>query len=118
MAKEELKLIKESNITNNCPHCYNQDLKMSFFQKHIDTQFYHKVTNEISHKILCNTCNTPIYPVNWTDDIERIFAYYQKMVTPEKATVKYKQLFYVLVLLGVLVVAAAVYFYVQGAFTV
>ncbi len=108
MASEKLEIIKEADITNNCPECFNQDLRISFYQKHKYGKLVHRTTNEITHKIKCNKCDSTIYPVNWTDDIERIFEYYQKMVSPQKASIKFTSLFYflmisVLVLIGVVV---------------
>ena len=66
MAKEELEVIKEANITNNCPECFNQDMKIIFYQKHKHSKFFHQTTDEVSHQIKCNKCDSIIYPVNWT----------------------------------------------------
>ncbi|MEO1011010.1 MAG: hypothetical protein AAFX53_06855 [Bacteroidota bacterium] len=111
MGKETLKVIKESDIANNCPECFNQDMKITFFQKHAYGKLYHRITNEITHKIQCKTCNSIIYPVNWTDDIERTFHYYQKMAAPEKASIKFGTLLYILVLMLMVMVAAGIYLY-------
>ena len=109
MAKEELVVIKEAEITNNCPECFNQNMKISFFQKHKHTRLYHRITNEVTHKIVCNTCQSYIYPVKWTDDIERIFDYYQKMVEPEKGRIRFSGLFYGLIVFFIVLVAAVIY---------
>ncbi len=114
MAEEKLVVIKQANITNNCPECFNQDLSLSFYQKHSCGKFVHKITNEVTHKITCNTCNSDIYPVNWTDDIERIFEYYQKMAIPEKKSVKYTPLFYILLLSLVALIGGSIYLYLEG----
>ena len=42
MAEIKLVVIKEANVTNNCPECFNQDLKLSFYQKHSYGKFAHK----------------------------------------------------------------------------
>ena len=34
MAKEKFEVIKEAQLTNNCPECFNQDLSLTFYQKH------------------------------------------------------------------------------------
>ena len=34
MAKEKFEVIKEAQLTNNCPECFNQDLNLTFYQKH------------------------------------------------------------------------------------
>ena len=114
MAEIKLEVIKEADITNNCPECFNQDLKLSFYQKHSYGKFVHKITNEVSHKLTCNTCKTDIYPVNWTDDIERIFEYYQKMAIPKKKSTKYTSLFYILLFSLVALIGVSVYLLTSG----
>ncbi|HMB65192.1 MAG TPA: hypothetical protein VKN36_19080 [Eudoraea sp.] len=114
MAKEKLNVIKEADITNNCPECFNQDMKLSFYQKHTYGRLFHRTTNEVTHQIKCNKCQSLIYPVNWTEDIERSFEYYQKMVHPERSSISFTSLFYILVLLLIVLVGAAVYLVLQG----
>ncbi|WP_291870624.1 hypothetical protein [Maribacter sp.] len=114
MAKIKLVVIKEADVTNNCPECFNQDLKLSFYQKHSYGKFVHKTTNEVTHKLTCNTCKSDIYPVNWTDDIERIFGYYQKMAIPEKKSVKYTALFYVLTFSLITLIGVGIYLLASG----
>jgi len=114
MAKVKLVVIKEADITNNCPECFNQDLKLSFYQKHSYGKFVHKTTNMVTHKLTCNTCKSDIYPVNWTDDIERIFEYYQKMAVPEKKSVKYTSLFYILLFTTIILIGVGIYLFTSG----
>ncbi|MDO6818381.1 hypothetical protein [Zobellia sp. 1_MG-2023] len=113
MAKEKLVMIKEADLTNNCPECFNQDLKLSFYQKHKAGKLFNSITNEVTSKIVCNKCGTDIYPVSWTDDIERSFKYYEKMVIPDRSTITFTSLFWILSLLLIAVVAAGVYFLIQ-----
>ncbi|MGB5553986.1 MAG: hypothetical protein WBM83_04945 [Flavobacteriaceae bacterium] len=114
MSKEKLEVIKEADLTNNCPECFNQDLKLTFYQKHIYGKLFHRVTGEVSNQIRCNKCGSDIYPITWTDDIERIFGYYQKMVKPEKTAIRFTKLFYILVLLLIVLIAAGVYLFLEG----
>ncbi len=114
MKKEKLIVLKEADITNNCPECYNQDMKLSFYQKHTYGRFFHRITNQVSHQIRCHKCNSIIYPVNWSTDIERIVDYYQKMVKPKKAAVKFTILFYVLLFLLIALTVTLIYLHKQG----
>lgn len=114
MAKEKLKVIKEADLTNNCPECFNQDLTLTFFQKHTYGRFFHKTTSEVSNKLVCNKCKSNIYPVSWTEDIERMFNYYQKTVVPEPKSSKATVFFYVLLLLLIALVAGATYIFLAG----
>ncbi|WP_394748447.1 hypothetical protein [Spongiimicrobium salis] len=110
MAKDRLEVIKEADITNNCPECFNQELKLTFYQKHIYGQFFHRTSDVVSHEIRCKKCNSIIYPAQWTEDIERVFEYYQKMAVVEKSSIKYTSSFYILVVVGLLLIALAGYF--------
>jgi len=114
MAKIKLEVIKEADLTNNCPECFNQELKLSFYQKHSYGKFIHKTTNEVSSELKCKKCHTLIYPVSWTPDIERVFEYYQKMAVPKKTAVKFTSLLYILILGFIIVVAALVYLLLEG----
>ncbi|MBU2995580.1 hypothetical protein KO500_04015 [Cellulophaga baltica] len=118
MAKIKHEVIKEADLTNNCPECFNQELKLSFFQKHSYGKFVHKTTNEITSELKCKTCHTQIYPVAYTPDIERVFEYYQKMATPQKSSVKFTSLFYIILLVVIAVIAAGVYFMLESGLLV
>ncbi|WP_242203902.1 hypothetical protein [Aestuariivivens insulae] len=90
--------IKEVALKNNCPVCFNNDgLYLSFKQRIVNTKFYNSITREIKHELACKTCNSPIYPVQWTDDIEQVFEYHKKAFTPKKATVKLKTASWILI---------------------
>ena len=115
MAKEKQLVIQEADITNNCPECYNQELKLTFYQKHTYGAFYHRTTNEVTHEIKCKKCNSIIYPVNWTPDIERVYDYYNKLVAPDRASVRFTMLSFIILALMLCLVAAAIYFFLQGA---
>ena len=114
MSKEKLVILKEANITNNCPECFNQDMKITFKQKHKYGKLYDRTTSEVTHTIRCNKCDSIIYPVNWTEDIERIFNYYQKMVTPEKSIIRFTPLFYILLVSLLVLIGLGLYLWLSG----
>ncbi|MEE9362558.1 MAG: hypothetical protein V3U92_08175 [Cellulophaga sp.] len=114
MAKEEMIAIKEADLTNNCPECFNQEIKLTFYQKHKHSKLFHKITNEVSHGLQCLKCDSTIYPSTWTEDIERVFEYYQKMVVPEKFSLKLKPLFYILVAVLFSLIGTGFYLYKEG----
>ncbi|MFS4415936.1 hypothetical protein [Maribacter sp. 2307ULW6-5] len=117
MAKEKLVPIKEALLKNNCPECFNQELKLRFYQKHTYGTFLHRTTKEVTHQIVCKKCNSMIYPVKWTDDIERMFNYYQKTVEPEPKSIKPTWRLYLLLFLLFLLAAVATYFLLGGTIT-
>lgn len=117
MAREKQIVIKEAILTNNCPECFNQELKLTFLQKHLISRFYHRTTNEVSQEIRCNKCGSLIYPVKWTEDIERSFEYFQKMVSPEPRSLRFSKLTYALFILLVVLIGSVAYLYYAGYLT-
>ncbi|TMM59354.1 hypothetical protein FEE95_07945 [Maribacter algarum] len=118
MATGKLVVIKDFDLSNNCPECFNQDLKLTFYQKHVYGKLFHRTTNQVTNQIICNKCGSDIYPAKWTDDIERIFNYYQKMAVPEKSSLKFTTLFYVLILVIIALAGAASYLFYEGILTI
>ncbi len=110
-------MIKEADLTNNCPECFNQELKLRFYQKHLISRLFNRTTSEVSHEIKCLTCGSVIYPVSWTEDLERSFEYFQKLTVPESSKVRLTKLsVWLLVLLAVLGCGFA-YLYLSGFLT-
>ena len=118
MATEKLVVIKETDLNNNCPECFNQNLKLSFYQKHVYGKLFHRTTNQVTNQIVCGKCDSDIYPAKWTDDIERMFTYYQKMVVPEKSSLKFTSLFYILIIVLLSLIGAAYYLFSEGILTI
>ncbi len=114
MATDKLEVIKEATLKSNCPECFNQNLKLTFYQKHRYGQLFHRTTNEVTNQIVCDKCGSDIYPAKWTDDIDRLFEYYKKMVTPEKASTKFTGLFYGLIAFISALIGVAVYLISKG----
>ena len=99
--------IKEVALKNNCPICYSNDgLSLSFKQRFINTKFYKWVTSEIKHELDCKTCKSPIYPVQWTNDIEQVFEYHKKAFSPTKTSFKLKTISWILVATVLLVIVS------------
>ena len=114
MATEKLVVLKDAELTANCPECFNKSLRLAFYQKHIYGKLYNKITSEVTNQITCNTCSSDIYPGIWTDDIERLFNYYQKMVVPERSSLKFTSLFYILILTLIVLAAVGYYLYSES----
>jgi len=114
MAKEKLVVIQESDLTNNCPECFNQELRLTFYQKHKFNKFFHKITAEVSQELKCKTCESVIYPVKWDNNIENAFNYYQKTVRPEKTSTRFTSLFFILVILFILLIGVGIYLSKDG----
>jgi hypothetical protein len=90
--------LKEARLSNNCPECYSKvGLEITFRQKFTENTFYKAITNETSHELFCFSCNTPIFPIQWTDDIERVIAYQHRAIIPKSKSLKLKSLAWVII---------------------
>ena len=84
--------LKSVKLNNNCPECYSREgLELTFKQRFKETTLYRSVTHETKEFLKCTTCNTDIFPVMWTDDIERVVNYQQKAFTPKPKSFKLKK---------------------------
>ncbi|MRT16238.1 hypothetical protein F3C99_04630 [Vitellibacter sp. q18] len=100
-----------ARLKNNCPTCFGTDgLELTFFQSEKESAFFKKPDAEIESRLFCHTCEHTIYPVNWTEDIERVFDYNKKLAETNKMYLKVKPLFYIVIVLAIVMVAAVVYF--------
>ncbi|MCF1191115.1 hypothetical protein LRR18_05915 [Mangrovimonas sp. AS39] len=98
--------VKEAALNNNCPECFNnQGLNLTFKQKFVENKFYKSLTEETIQEIECRVCNTMIYPVRWTEDIERVFKYHQKAFIPKTKSMKLKKLSWVLIISSIILLA-------------
>ena len=61
--KAEYKILKEANLTNNCPVCYaNDGMVISFKQKKLKSGLMRRTLKEVEDKIECLKCKSHIYP--------------------------------------------------------
>ena len=102
--------VKDVSLNNNCPECFSKDgLRLVFKQRIVETTFYKSITKDFKKELTCNTCNNIIYPVNWTDDIERVLEYQEKAFTLKKASTYFKTPFWIAVsLISILITAIIV----------
>jgi len=109
MSSSKFFTLKTARLNNNCPECYsNDELELTFKQKFIETNFYKAITHDISHEMYCHTCNTSIFPIQWTEDIERIVAYQERVARPKPKSLKLKPLAWIILLLGLVVFVAII----------
>ncbi|MBT8311103.1 MAG: hypothetical protein EX254_09070 [Flavobacteriaceae bacterium] len=94
---DKLITVKEVSLNNNCPECYSTDgLTLTFKQKFKETKFYRSITNEVVEELKCNKCQSTIYPVSWTDAIDRVVDYQKKAFVPKPASLKLKRLAWII----------------------
>lgn len=106
---EKFITIKEVSLNNNCPECYNNEgLHLTFKQKFIEANFYKSITKETNHILHCKTCQTTIYPVSWTEDIERVFNYHQRAFVPKKASLKLNKKAWLLIGVALIIIVAGI----------
>lgn len=91
--------IKTVPLNNNCPECYSREgLQLTFKQRFKETQLYKSLTAETKKELHCDICKTQVFPVEWTDDIERVVDYQQKAFKPKATTFKLKRLAWILII--------------------
>src|SRR5690606_41664246 len=108
--RKKTNLLHTAHLKNNCPICFGTEgLELTFTQEMTETNFFKKPASEIGNKIYCHTCKNDIYPVNWTDDIERVFDYNRKIAETKKHYLKVNPLFYIVTVAIFLLLATVVY---------
>lgn len=113
--KSKTHTLHTARINNNCPTCFGADgLEFTFTQVEKESPFFRKPATLIDEKLYCHTCKTDIYPVNWTEDIERVYDYNKKIAETHKHYLKVKSLFYILVVVAIAVVATGIYFLIPN----
>lgn len=111
----ELKTIHTAILQCNCPECYsNSGLELSFKQEWKETFWLIKATDVVREELHCTHCEDTIFPVKWTQDIERLYDYNLKLATKE-TFMKLKSQTYVIGLLAVAMVGIVIYFVMNGS---
>lgn len=107
--EEKFLTVKIVPLNNHYPECFSiEGLVLTFKQKFIETRFYKSITSRIKHEIVCKTCNMNIYPVQWTDDIDRVFEYQKKAFTPKPKATVIKKASWVIIITAVVLLIAGV----------
>ncbi len=107
------KVFQEATLSSNCPECYsNNSLLYTVFQKEVNNLWFYKRTDELSEEIVCQKCETPIYPVRYTDDIERVKAFYLKTMGTPETSFRMKAMTYITIAL-ILIALAGAYLFVE-----
>lgn len=100
-----------AKLNNNCPECYATDgLEISFVQEEMENKFYSKTQKTVAETLYCHGCSNIIYPVNWSEDIDRVYQYHKKQATPKSSQVKLKPITYGIILVCFGGLAALIYF--------
>ncbi|MBR9845089.1 MAG: hypothetical protein GYB35_02780 [Algicola sp.] len=103
MKTQQFFTLKEVQLNNNCPECYsNEGLELTFKQRLVENLFYKAITQDTIYEMHCNTCDTDIFPVRWTDDIEQVVDYQKRAVTPKSKSLKLKKAGWVFIIVDVL----------------
>lgn len=107
-------ILHTAKLTNNCPECYGTDgLEFTFSQEMKENILLLRPEKQLEETLVCHNCNTTIYPVNWTSDIERVHDYNKKLAVEKRLSTTIKPLFYVLLIVGFLIVVGLIYYATQ-----
>lgn len=114
MATSQFFTLKELKLNNNCPECFSNDaLQLTYKQKFTETIFFKAITNKTTTQMQCNKCNTQIFPVRWTEDIESVIAYQNRALEPKPKSIKLKPLAWFLIV-SALILAVGLILYATG----
>jgi hypothetical protein len=109
--EKRTRILHTAKINNNCPECYSTDgLEFIFSQEEVENKLYSRANKEVIEKLHCQTCDQDIYPVKWTQDIERVYDYHRKVAKPKSSRIKLKPLAYLLILTDALIIAGIIYY--------
>lgn len=104
----------EKKLNNNCPECYSSDgLNLVFKQKIVENVFYKAVTTDTIKEMHCSICDTDIFPIRWTENIEQVVAYQTRAVKVKSKSYKLKPLTFILFAVG-LVLLVGIILYATG----
>ncbi len=99
-----------ARLKNNCPTCFgSEELEFTFTQNENENVFFHRPSTKIEETLYCHNCKNIIYPVNWNQDIERVYDYNKKIAETKRRYLKVKPLFYILIIASIIVVATIIY---------
>ena len=108
------KVFQEATLSSNCPECYaSNSLHLTVYQEEIDNPWYYQLTTRLSEDMVCKKCETTIYPVRYTDDLERIKAFYLKSMGQPKSSFRLKKMSYVVMILIFLAATASWFVFQQ-----
>lgn len=103
MKTQQYFTLKEVKLNNNCPECYsNEGLELTFKQKIVENVFYKAITQDTTLNLHCKTCNTDIFPIRWTENIEQVVNYQKRAVSPKPKSLKLKQAAWIFIVMDVL----------------
>ncbi|MBQ4819765.1 hypothetical protein [Aquimarina sp. MMG016] len=111
--KTEYIVLKETTLTNNCPECYSNDgMLLSFKQEKRKSKLMVRTKSNVIESIVCGKCESKIFPGIWTPDIERVYDYHRKTITPKSGSMQFTGLSYALILLTLLIITGG-YLYLK-----
>ena len=111
MATSKFFTLKEARLSNNCHECYSNDgLEITFKQKLTENLFCKAITKDIIHELKCFNCNTTIFPIRWTDDIEGVVNYQMRALEPKAKFIKLKPLAWFIIISDIVIVALIILF--------
>jgi uncharacterized protein YbaR (Trm112 family) len=112
--KKTKHILHTAKLTNNCPECYGTDgLEFTFSQEMKENILLKRPAKHIDEALVCNNCNTTVYPVSWTTDIERVHKYNRKLAEEKRLSTTIKPLFYILVIVAVILVGGLIYYFTK-----
>lgn len=110
--KTQTHILHSAKVKNNCPLCYSTEgLEFTFIQEEIENKFYSKAKKEVLEKLYCQNCDQQVHPVEWTEDVERVYEYNKKLATPKSSGVRLKPISYLIIISDALLIGWLIYYF-------
>lgn len=83
---------------------------LTFKQRFTENAMYKAITSDTIQTLYCDNCNTEIFPVRWSDDIEQVVEYHIRATTPKLKSLKLKKMAWLLIWAVIIIIFGGVYF--------
>ncbi|WP_179004309.1 hypothetical protein [Winogradskyella forsetii] len=111
MSSSRFFTLKEARLSNNCPECYSNDsLELTFKQNLTESKFHKAITNETACELRCLNCEVQIFPIMWTDDIDRVVDYHKRGLKTKPKSTKLKPITWGILVFVIVVLIATILF--------
>jgi hypothetical protein len=111
MSSSRFFTLKEARLSNNCPECYSNDgIELTFKQKLTENIFYKAITADVISEMYCINCDSQIFPIQWTDDIESVVEYQKRALQPKAKSIKLKPLAWLVIVIDIILLVGIILF--------
>jgi len=107
-------ILHTAKLINDCPECsVTNELEISFTQLEKENRYYRKNEKKNIGTIFCNNCKSTIYPESWSENLEKVYEYHNKLAIPKSTQLTLQPISYAICLLVLTTIVALIYFLIK-----